>query len=93
MNISCSFNPRTGFCYTCKGEPHKATQGRDGEAVAFVVSDQSFPANVPAMGEGECLRVLRVEDGSLYEITEAVLDLVKRKMVRPGSLVMLGSLT
>jgi hypothetical protein len=31
MNISCSFNPRTGFCYTCKGEPHKATQGRDGE--------------------------------------------------------------
>ncbi len=34
--------------------------------------------------------VLRVEDGSLYEITEAFLDLVKRKMVRPGSLVMLG---
>jgi hypothetical protein len=37
--------------------------------------------------------VLRVEDGSLYEITEAFLDLVKRKMVRPGSLIMLGSLT
>ena len=93
MNISCSFNPRTGFCYTCKGEPHKATQGRNGEAVAFVVSDQSFPANVPAMGEGECLRVMRVEDGSVHEIAEAFLELVKRKMVRPGSLVMLGSLT
>ena len=93
LNISCSFNPRSGFCYTCKGEPHRATQGRNGEAVAFVISDQSFPANVPAVGEGECLRVIRVEGGSVYEITTAFLDLVKRKMVKPGSLVMLGSLT
>jgi hypothetical protein len=96
MNISCSFNPRTGFCgfcHTCKGEPHKATQGRDGEALAFVVSDQSFPANVPTIGEGECLRVMRVEDGSVHEIAEAFLDLVKRKMERPGSLGMIGSLT
>jgi hypothetical protein len=45
------------------------------------------------VGEGECLRVIRVEDGSVYEITTAFLDLVKRKMVKPGSLVMLGSLT
>jgi hypothetical protein len=29
-NISCSFNPRTGFCYTCSGEPHRAMQGRGG---------------------------------------------------------------
>ncbi len=46
LNISCSFNRRSGFCYTCKGELHSATQGRNGEAVAFVISDQSFPANV-----------------------------------------------
>ncbi len=61
--------------------------------MAFVISDQSFPANVPAVGEGESLRVMRVGDGSVYEIATAFLDLVKRKMVKPGSLVMLGSLT
>jgi hypothetical protein len=92
-NITCSFNPRTGFCYTCSGEPHRAMQGRGGEAVAFVLADQSFPANVPAVDEGECLRIVRVEDGSVQELTTAFLELVKRRMVKPGSLVMLGSLT
>jgi hypothetical protein len=26
VNVSCSFNPRTGFCYMCCGEPHRAMQ-------------------------------------------------------------------
>jgi hypothetical protein len=53
------------MCYTCFREPHKAFQGREGEPVALVLSDQSFPANVPAVDDGECIRVMRVEDGSL----------------------------
>ncbi len=34
------------------GNIPRATQGRNGEAVAFVISDQSFPANVSAVGGG-----------------------------------------
>jgi len=64
-DVSCSFNPRLAMCYTCFREPHKAFQGREGEPVALVLSDQSFPANVPAVDDGECIRVMRVEDGSL----------------------------
>ncbi len=27
VNISCSYNPRNGLCYTCFGEPHSAREG------------------------------------------------------------------
>jgi hypothetical protein len=30
VNVSCSFNPRSGLCYTCLGEPHKAWEGKEG---------------------------------------------------------------
>jgi hypothetical protein len=30
VNISCSYNPRNGLCYTCFGEPHNAREGREG---------------------------------------------------------------
>jgi nitric oxide reductase activation protein len=48
VNVSCSFNPRSGLCYTCLGEPHKAWQGTEGQPVVLILSDQCFPANVPA---------------------------------------------
>ncbi len=56
------------------------------------MSDQSFPANVPAADSGECLRVMRVEDGSLHELTSELLQVLKR-MVIPGMVIMLGSLS
>jgi hypothetical protein len=48
-----------------------------------VLSEQSFPANVPAADGGECLRVMRVEDGSLHELTSELLQVLKRNMVIP----------
>ncbi len=76
VNISCSYNPRNGLCYTCFGEPHAAREGREGQPVTYVLSDQSFPANVPATDGGECFRVVRVEDGTVQEITNAFLELL-----------------
>ncbi len=90
VNFSCSFNPRSGMCYTCLGEPHRAWES-DGAPVAVVLSDQSFPANVPAADGGECLRVMRVEDGSLHELTSELLQVLKRNMVVSGMVIMLGS--
>ena len=92
-NVSCSYNPRSGLCYTCCGEVHSAWEGKNGEPVVYVASDQSFPANVPATGSGECLRVMRVEDGRLHEVVSELLLILKRRQVVPGSVVMLGSLT
>ncbi len=92
VNMSCSFNPKSGLCYTCLGEPHRAFES-DGAPVAVVLADQSFPANVPAADGGECLRVMRVEDGSLHELTSELLQVLKRNMVIPGMVIMLGSLS
>ncbi len=61
--------------------------------MALVLSDQSFPANVPAMDDGECIRVIRVEDGSLQEIVQEFLSMVKKWMIVPGTIIMLGSLS
>jgi hypothetical protein len=58
-----------------------------------VLSEQSFPANVPAADGSECLRVMRVEDGSLHELTSELLQVLKRNMVIPGMVIMLGSLS
>ncbi len=81
------------MCYTCFREPHKAFQGREGEPVALVFSDQSFPANVPAMDGGECIRVVRVEEGTLHELVQEFLSMVKKWMIVPGTIIMLGSLS
>jgi hypothetical protein len=93
VNVSCSFNPRSSLCYTCLGEPHRAWEGRDGQPVVIILTDQSFPAYVPAVDGGECLRILRVEDGNMSELTAELLLILKRHMVVPGTVVMLGSMT
>jgi hypothetical protein len=93
VNVSISFNPRLAMCYTCLGKPHKAFQGKDGEPIALVLSDQAFPANVPAIDGGECVRVMRVEEGSLQELVNEFVSVVKKWMVVPGSNIMLGSLS
>ena len=59
----------------------------------MVLSEQSFPANVPAADGGECLRVMRVEDGSLHELTCELLQVLKWNMVVPGMVIMLVSLS
>jgi hypothetical protein len=93
VNISCSYNPQNGLCYTCFGEPHNARVGREGQPVTYVLADQSFQANVPATDGGECFRILRVEDGTLQEIMNAFLELNAGRKLEPGTTIMLGSLS
>jgi hypothetical protein len=64
INSSASFLP-TGTCHTCLSGEHDAWVGEHGQPVLIVAADQHFPANLPTDGEGECIRILRVENGSL----------------------------
>jgi len=68
LNTSASFTP-LGRCHTCLSGEHDAWEGRDGQPVIIAAADQHFPPNLPADGDGECIRILRVENGSLAEIT------------------------
>ena len=65
VNVSCSFNPKSQLCYTCLGEPHRAWEGKGKEPVVVAISDEFFPANIPGMDGGDCIRVIRVEEGTL----------------------------
>ena len=84
-------------CLACAA-PHTHT-GRMGEGrpVAIVVADQNFPAVVPAAG-GDCLLVVRVEDGTLAELESVFLDRLRAFLkphgsLPPGSVVLIGSLS
>ncbi len=64
---SVSFDPVSGRCYTCLNGEHRAWMARDGGPICVVLSDQHFPANIPADSAGECMWILRIENGSLRE--------------------------
>jgi len=55
------------------------------------LSDQHFPANVPADGPGECLRVIRVENGTLNELTDELIRKAPSKGLPAGSVILLLS--
>ena len=46
---------------------------QEGRPVVMVLADQAFPAMLPA-GDGDCVVVVRVEDGSLSELEGAFTD-------------------
>jgi hypothetical protein len=58
---------------------------------AIVLSDQNFPATVPVEGEGECLKVFRVEDASPQELVTAFLEAARGFVVPAGSVFALSS--
>jgi hypothetical protein len=98
-NISASFNLESMICNTCsyRGEHrvlHREVDGTDAldkSPVYFVLSDQCFPPHLPVEGEGECVKVLRIEDGTLLELADAFLGLTRGFTVPAGSVVVLSS--
>jgi hypothetical protein len=98
-NFSASFNLEKLMCNTCtaRGEHlvlHReveCTDALDDSPVCFILSDQCFPPLLPVEGEGECLKILLIEDGSLGELIGAFLDLTRGFSVPAGSVVVLAS--
>jgi hypothetical protein len=62
-----------------------------GKPIVVVAADQHFPPNLPTDGEGECIRILRVENGSLAEIARELTLAAPADGMVPGSLVFLGA--
>ncbi len=90
LNISLSFTSK-GTCHTCLSGDHDAWVGRNTQPIVIAASDQHFPANLPADGDGDCIRVLRVEDGSIAEITQELINLAPVEGLLPGTVVLLGA--
>ena len=94
-NFSMSLDPATLQCLGCT-EKHLFV--RKDNPVCIVASDHNFAPVLPAKLGTDCIGILRVEDGTLQEITGMFRD-VFRKHIRPagslppGSIVMVGSVS
>ena len=79
---------------TCCGN-FMAKSGTDAMArQVFILSDQNFPAAVPAAGDGfKCLKIIRIEHGSIEALGIEFLRLISGWNVSPGTFVILSSLS
>ena len=96
MNICFSFDPLTLKCGNC---PDRGSHDVDGGGSGgrgggirqtYILSDQNFPPAIPCT-DGECLKIIRVENGSLSEIVSCFLDLMRGRGVPAGSVILLSS--
>jgi hypothetical protein len=92
QNLSYSFDPRTFICRACAVE-HTIVGDRDDRSgpIVFVITDQCFP---PAMGSttgSGCVKIIRLENGRLFEMARAFVDLMTGVSLPVGSLVMISS--
>ena len=96
-NVSSSFNTGCMECATCPVKHpvlYKEIDGVDQTNMSpqcFNISDQNFPAFLPSLGEGECVKIVRIEDASLDELVTYFLETIRGFAVPAGSVVMLHS--
>ena len=99
MNISCSFDTGSMKCLSCSNKAEHAVLIRDSEeknaantaASCFILSDQNFPAMLPSTGQGECLKIIRIEDGSPEELASFFLETIKGFTIAAGSVCLISS--
>jgi hypothetical protein len=98
-NLSTSFNTSTLTCTTCQGEHMVLRREIEGVDVGmdsppvFVLMDQNFPPMIPAggEGEGECIKVIQIEHGSLAELVNVFLEITKGFSIPAGTVVVMAS--
>jgi hypothetical protein len=98
-NISSSFTLDTLICTSCniKGKHRvlwRETEREDtvnDSPVVFALADQCFPPVLPPESEGECIKILRIEDGGLVELLNAFLETVKGFVIPAGSVIVIFS--
>jgi hypothetical protein len=98
QNISASFKLENLLCHSCTGTEHQVLHreserfsAKDLVPQAFVLADQNFPSALPVEGNGECLKIIRIENGGITELVEAFLEVTKGYVVPAGTVVVLTS--
>jgi len=100
-NISSSFDIEKFICTTCtnRGEHRVLVRKSEGSASAlkappcFVLADQNFSPTVSVEGEGDCLKIIQVENASLHDLATVFLQAVKGFTVPAGTVILLSSLS
>jgi hypothetical protein len=63
----------------------------DASPIVFVLADQCFPPVLAPEGEGECIKIIRIEDGEIMELLDAFFEITKGFVIPAGSVVVLFS--
>ena len=88
-----SFDPQARKCDTCPSGGHAALKAAKGGPVAIVGADQAFPVCLPKTDGNECVRITRVEYGSLQEIVHALADAIGGTALVKGTVFLIGLLS
>jgi hypothetical protein len=92
QGITCSYDPATLICMMCSTE-HKITEERHGGLPATLVfSDQNFISGFSGDGSS-CVSVCRLENCSLVELTDMVVEVLEGINLKPGTVILMGSTT
>ena len=92
LNVSFSFDPVEHVCLSCPSK-HRIFEGKGGAGVdVFVLADQNFPPIVKT-AKGNCLKIIRVENGTLTELANTFIDVASAASLGVGSVVLLTSAT
>jgi hypothetical protein len=91
-----SFDSSTFECLGCQQHhnhlyfPRRGSGGR-GSRQTIWLSDQSMPAAIPVSSSLGCIKIVRLENGSLMDLAEGLVDLLSGRQVTAGSVILLTS--
>jgi hypothetical protein len=87
--ISSSFDS-DWLCSNCplhQDRPALRTGG-GGPMQAIILADQNFPAMMPVNTADQCLKIIRVENGSLKDTSDAFCSMVGQRRLPSGSIIL-----
>ena len=98
QSVMFSFNFKTMECHCCEEKVLvRRLLGGHPSPRCFVLSDQNFPATLPSSSERslQCIKIIRVEFASLWELCNIFIDLVRRDdlLLPMGSSILIGSVS
>jgi hypothetical protein len=85
--ISCSFDPRNLMCLGCE-IPHGILNADGPTTIVF--ADQNFVPFLPG-GAGNCVAIVRGENFSLNDLVDLAAEILDKKPLQPGSILLFGS--
>ena len=91
QNLTCTFDPSDKTCTVCT-TPHNILAQIQQSPLTFVISDQGFPG-ILSRGDALCVKTVRIEDGTLVELSNLFLEMFQGVVLLNSTIVLLGSVT
>ena len=89
--MASSFDPSDKSCTICT-TPHNILTPSNQTPLTLIISDQGFPG-VLSGGDALCVKSIRIEDGTVAELTDLFLEIFQGSILPNSTIVLLGSVT